>query len=342
MSLYKNVLEINFDLLLTKKQLFMKTKILLGILSLCILSISCDDDDETVIDDMMAEDMMDDDMMDDDMMDDDMMDDDMMTSMFFVNFENLEDAPNGQTYEAWLVVNTERVSIGTFTLSDMPNTFVVDSEMLESAAGFMVSVEPMMDTDAGQSDIVIMSGPFEGDTAMVTTNMQIGDFSFASGTFFLRSPTDETAMTGNNGNDQYGILFGDIDQGMPPVANFMLPELDPDRWIYEGWVMVDGTPISTGRFNAFDMQDDFNGFSAMMSSGPNLPGEDFFNNPPMGIDFPLDVRNRMVVISVEPAVDDDPAPFVVKPLAALAGMMLASNQDFALNMAGIPTATATR
>jgi len=64
MSLYKNVLEINFDLLLTKKQLFMKTKILLGILSLCILSISCDDDDETVIDDMMAEDMMDDDMMD--------------------------------------------------------------------------------------------------------------------------------------------------------------------------------------------------------------------------------------------------------------------------------------
>ena len=333
----------------------MKTRFLIGILCTFFALASCSDDDsvsDTISDDMMDDDMMDDDMMDDDMMDDDMMDDDMMdeqtTSTLMVNFQNLQPLPMmGQTYEAWLVIDSELVSVGTFSPNvddDIPVDFEVNTEMLENAFGFMVSVEPMNDMDASQSDIAIMSGPFNNDIAMVTTNMQIGDFSNASGTFFLRTPTDEAPMTGNNGNDQFGVIFGDIDQGMPPVANFMLPELDETRWIYEGWVIAGNTPLSTGRFNAFDMRDDFNGFSETLSMGPELPGEDFFNNPPMmfGLTFPLDIRGNMVMITVEPVNDFDPDPFVIQPLSAMAMDMLASNQDFNLNMAGIPSAVATR
>ncbi len=245
------------------------------------------------------------------------------------------------------MVNGTPTTTGVFTVNDMgmlsQTSFDVATADLENATAFILSVEPANDTDPAPSDIKILSGAFSGSSAMVNTNEMIGDFTGISGTFFLRSPTDEMMGAPNNMNDEFGIWFGDIDQGMPPVPNFNLPMLDSAKWVYEGWVIANGMPISTGRFSAFDMQDDFNGFSETGGKvGPNLPGEDFFINPPMGVMFPLDVRNKMVVISVEPAVNDDPAPFLLKPLSATAGMMLVQNQSLMMNTSAIPSGTVAR
>ena len=82
----------------------------------------------------------------------------------------------------------------------------------------------------------------------------------------------------------------------------------------------------------------------MSNAGPPVPGEDFFNNAPAGETFPLDVRGRMVVISVEPVPDNSPAPFALKPLAAPAGAETAPTaHDFGLNVdATFPVGTVTR
>lgn len=278
--------------------------------------------------------------------DDDSTPQQVTASSLTLNLQGLSDLGDSEVYEGWIMVDGTPQTTGTFTVNEAgmasQTMFDVATADLESATAFILSVEPANDTDPTPSDIKILSGDFSEDSAMVNTAEMIGDFTGISGTFFLRTPTDEMMGTANNMNDEFGIWFGDIDQGMPPVANFVLPMLDDSKWVYEGWVVADGTPISTGRFTAFDMQDDFNGHSETAGTGPNLPGEDFFINPPAGVMFPLDVRNRMVIISVEPAVNDDPAPFLLKPLSATADMTLVQNQSLMMNTAAIPSGVVTR
>ena len=85
--------------------------------------------------------------------------------------------------------------------------------------------------------------------------------------------------------------------------------------MYEGWAVIDGVPVTTGRFTDAAAADDFDGFSGDQG-GPAFPGEDFIHNAPDGVDFPTDLTNATIVISVEPEVDDSPAPFALKPLVS--------------------------
>ena len=144
----------------------------------------------------------------------------------------------------------------------------------------------------------------------------------------------------NNGNDESGVWFGV--PGAPPTPDFTLPTL-PAGWIYEGWVVVDGVgPLSTGTFSEFDMVDNFDGYSGQFA-GPPLPGEDFFANAPTGFTFPLDIRNRTVVISIEPVPDNSPNPFLLKPLVGTAGNDTAPvTYPFAYNAASFPTGSVSR
>ena len=74
-----------------------------------------------------------------------------------------------------------------------------------------------------------------------------------------------------------------------------------------------------------------------------MPGEDFFLNAPSGETFPLDVRGRTVVISVEPVPDNSPAPFAMKPLVGTAGQTTApATHSFGLNLGSLPTGTVIR
>ena len=99
-----------------------------------------------------------------------------------------------------------------------------------------------------------------------------------------------------------------------PVAGLDLPTL-PAGWVYEGWAVIDGVPVSTGRFIDPTMPDDFSGFSGT-DPNPPFPGEDFIINAPDGLTFPTDLTDGgTIVLSIEPEDDDSPAPFAFKPLA---------------------------
>ena len=193
-----------------------------------------------------------------------------------------------------------------------------------------------MDSDPTPAATKILVGDFNGSSAPVNTAI-VGDFSNASGAFFLRTPTDEMGM--DNGNNENGVWFGT--PGMPPAPNFVLPTL-PTGWAYEGWVVGDSGPLSTGTFTAFNTADDAVPFSGA-AAGPPVPGEDFFENAPAGETFPLDVRGRMVVISVEPVPDDSATPFAIKPLVGTAGNDTApATHAFGSNLSSLPTGTVSR
>ncbi|NQY07423.1 MAG: anti-sigma factor [Flavobacteriaceae bacterium] len=259
-----------------------------------------------------------------------------------INFSGLENLGADFVYEGWIIVDGSPVTTGTFTVDDNGNssasTFAVDATQLNNATAFVLSIEPTVDPDPAPATTKILQGEFTGDSAIVNSRI-VGDFSDASGMFFLRTPTDETA--GNNGNDEFGVWFGT--PGMPPTPNFVLPTL-PAGWAYEGWVVGDAGPISTGVFTVFDMADSGNPFSGTQNNaGPPIPGEDFFNNAPVGETFPLDIRNRTIVISVEPVPDNSPAPFVMTPLLGTAGTATApATHNLGLNLASLPTGSVTR
>ena len=259
-----------------------------------------------------------------------------------LNLTGLETLGSDFVYEGWVIVNDTPVSTGVFTSVTFPQTFSVNTEQLNSATMFVLSIEPLVDPDPAPSETKVLAGEFNGNSASLGSG-PIGDFTNASGTFFLRTPTDEVPGTANNMNDFYGVWFGT--PGAPPTANLNLPDLSANPgWTYEGWVIGDSGPISTGRFTDFGGRDDFTDFSGVeFNEGPPVPGEDFFLNAPAGENFPLDIRGRMVVISVEPVPDDSPAPFVMKPLVAVSGDETApATHDFNANLGSIPGGSVSR
>lgn len=259
------------------------------------------------------------------------------TATLTLNLQGLEPLGNDYVYEGWIIVDGTPVSTGIFNSVTFPQSFTVNALQLTNATTFVLSIEPANDPDPAPAATKLLVGDFTGDTANVTTDI-VGDFSNASGAFFLRTPTDE--MGTNNGNDQNGVWFGT--PGMPPTPNFVLPVL-PNGWAYEGWVVGDSGPITTGVFLEFDTVDDFDMFSETMQPGPPVPGEDFFLNAPAGETFPLDVRGRTVVISVEPVPDNSPMPFTLKPLVATAGQETApATHNFVQNLSSLPIGTVTR
>ncbi|NJB82342.1 anti-sigma factor [Wenyingzhuangia aestuarii] len=258
-------------------------------------------------------------------------------------------------YEGWVIVNGSPVSTGVFTIDGegkwSANSFNVDESTLASATNFVLSIEPKVDTDPAPSATKILVADFSGNSATVvaTTVPGIntngdGEFSGAWGNYFLRTPTDETGT--NNGNDENGIWFGT--PGAPPTAGLGgMPELEvTSGWRYEGWVVVNGTPISTGTFTSFIKADASNQFSgAEANAGPPIPGEDFFLNAPTGVVFPLDVRGKTAVISLEPYPDNSAAPFSIKPLVGT----VSDTAEFAptvhsltANLSSFPAGTITR
>lgn len=233
-----------------------------------------------------------------------------------VNINGLEDLGSEYVYEGWLISNGAPVSTGTFTVDEMGNlsksTFSLKETYVDNASTFVLSIEPVNDSDPAPSATKMMAGDFSGANASISTAL-VGDFSNAAGKYILATPTD-----GAETNENSGIWFLDLATGAPTVG-LNLPQL-PDGWKYEGWVVIDGQPVTTGTFTNTMATDDADPFSGSMAlpdvNGMDgfFPGEDFLMNAPSGLNFPTDIAGGMAVISVEPYPDNSPNPFTLKPL----------------------------
>ena len=122
-----------------------------------------------------------------------------------------------------------------------------------------------------------------------------------------------------------------------------LPGLPPG-WEFEGWAVIGGVPVTTGRFTDANGPDDGAPFSATTNPAPPFPGEDFLQGAPAGLTFPLDLAGETAVITIEPSPDNDPAPFTLKPLigAIPAGAVAMTPYDMDNRTTEFPTATVTR
>ncbi len=238
------------------------------------------------------------------------------TNDLTLNFSGLENLGSDYAYEGWIMVDGSPKSTGVFNVDDDGNldqsTFAIEAEDLEKATAYILTIEPSPDSDPAPSDVHILAGDFSGDNAGLTVDhgAAIGtDFTASTGKYILATPTD-----GTDEDENSGVWFLDLSSGAPAVG-LDLPTL-PAGWAYEGWAVIDGTPVSTGTFTDNSGADAKAPFSGSAADAPPFPGEDFLLNAPSGLTFPTDLAGTTVVISVEPSPDNSPNPFLLKPLVA--------------------------
>ena len=261
-------------------------KMYLAVIAMGLLSVSCSNDDDATPQ--------------------------IETSELTLNLTGLEALGDDFVYEGWVIVDGAPVSTGRFSDVTFPQTFQVLSTQLVAATTFVLSIEPTVDPDPAPAETKVLAGDFSGTSASVNSNL-VADFSTAAGTFILATPTDA-----DDTNEESGVWFLDNSSGSA-VTGLNLPVLS-DGWKYEGWAVINGTPISTGTFTDASMADDnaaTSVFKGDAGNGPGYPGEDYLQNAPAGFTFPTDLRGTTIVVSVEPSPDNSPAPFALKPLAQM-------------------------
>jgi hypothetical protein len=266
-----------------------------------------------------------------------------------LSFTGLEALANGFHYEGWAIVDGAPVTTGKFNVGSDGSLVTLTGAAiaggafetgmdLANASAIVITIEPSRDTDAVPAETHIVSGTVLGGSASLSVGdgSALGDdFTSATGAYILATPTN-----GADNDENSGIWFLSLESGSP-AAGLDLPTL-PSGWAYEGWAVIGGTPVTTGRFTALDavdLDDPFSGTEA----GPPFPGEDFLVNAPAGLTFPTDLAGATAVISIEPEPDDSSAPFTLKPLVGGIDAAAVDHVTYSIanNASGFPIGTAT-
>lgn len=265
------------------------------------------------------------------------------TTQLQLSFTNLEDLGPNARYEGWIIVNGVAISTGKFRVTPAgtisPSVFNVQRTQLEQATKFVLTVEPMPDPDARPSGIKILAGDFSENVAPLTIEHMDAfgdDFTSATGKFLLATPTTATSS-----DEKSGVWFIDNTSGSP-IPGLMIPVLPPG-WRYEGWTVINGTAVTTGKFlfpNMVDMAAPYSG----PLPGPPFPGEDYVTNAPQGLTFPTDLSSSRIVLTIEPYPDHSSEPFFLKPLVGSVPATASAHVTYSMtnNAASFPTGTATR
>jgi hypothetical protein len=240
-------------------------------------------------------------------------DDEPTTKELTLNINGLENLGTDYVYEGWIIVSGAPKTTGRFTVNDSGDlsrtSFSLNKDDLAAATTFILTIEPTTGDDPAPSNTHILAGDFSGATGQLSISHSAAlgdDYMSSGGAYILATPTN-----GPDTDENSGIWFLDLSSGMPSVG-LSLPVL-PAGWKYEGWAVIGGQPVTSGKFIAVDMVDEFDGFSSTMP-GPPFPGEDYLVNAPGNVSFPTDLASGKAVISIEPDPDNSSAPFLLKPL----------------------------
>jgi hypothetical protein len=223
-----------------------------------------------------------------------------------VELSGLEELGDGSVYEGWLIVDGMPVTAGRFNVDGSDSyEFDVAADDADNATAYVLTIEPMTGDDPAPSATHVLAGDIVDGSASLSIGHAAAlgtDFATMAGSYILNTPS-----TANDSNDyDQGIWWLEV-TGNGPAASLTLPAL-PAGWVYEGWVVGQSGPISTGRFSVADAEDsDGKGAGAGPDGTPPFPGQDFITPAEM-------LAGYTVVISVEPMPDDSPMPFAIKPL----------------------------
>jgi hypothetical protein len=241
-----------------------------------------------------------------------------------LTLQGVEPLAGGYHYENWVVVAGRAFPAGKFNVTQQGQIVDLQGQPIDqnrfmaaiavrNAESWVITIEPPGDVDGIPSNVKFLAGNFVNGSATLTSAHPAvfgNDFSGAAGSFLFATPTAADPMA----NPLSGVWF------LMPGAGGMEPSLQlpalPEGWIYEGWAVIDGVPLTTGKFSSVSGADMAAPFSGP-NPGPPFPGEDFLMNAPAGVTLPTDLSGLPIVITIEPVPDDSPAPFAFRPLRGM-------------------------
>ncbi|MDP9342841.1 MAG: hypothetical protein M3Q23_12275 [Actinomycetota bacterium] len=252
---------------------------------------------------------------------------------------------DGAFYELWTVFGSQKLSAGAFNVDEDGN--LVDgfghparffsTRNPAHADALVVTVEPSPDPDLGPSGIAILVGSPHRHRAPLSFPANVSN---VAGSFILATPTDQSMS-----DETSGLWFLDPTAG--PGPSLSLPTL-PSGWVWEGWGVTQGVPLSSGRFTQASGADRSAQFSGPLA-GPPFPGEDFLTGLPAGVTSPVNLADgsSMAVVTIEPDLNGNdptgPGPFSIKPLAAAISPGAADHTSIMLHrdLSTVPSGAAT-
>jgi hypothetical protein len=248
---------------------------------------------------------------------------------------------SGALYEAWVINGDRKLSAGVFNVRERSHGQLVRLRAPIDpgrADMIVVTIELVPDPDPAPSAVAILAGEPRG-RHLAALRFPI-DLRAVAGSFILATPTDEDPA-----NETSGVWFLDRAGGLPGPS-LRLPQ-PPPGWVFEGWGVTQGTPLTSGRFTSVTGADLASPFSGP-NPGPPFPGEDFLARLPAGVVPPVNLADgcSMVVLTLEPDIGgQDPsgdAPFSIKPLAATvpAGADPGTSLPLRRDLATVPRAIA--
>ena len=190
-------------------------------------------------------------------------DDEQTTKDLTLNISGLENLGSDFVYEGWIIVDGSPITTGRFSVNDTGNlsktNFNLDISALEAASTFVLTIEPAVGDDPAPSNVHILAGNFLGNSGQLSIEhgaALANNFSTVNGKYILATPTN-----GSNTDENSGVWFLDLASGAPAIG-LSLPIL-PTGWKYEGWVVTDGIPVTSGKFSSASTFDEFDGFSIL-------------------------------------------------------------------------------
>lgn len=257
---------------------------------------------------------------------------------FPINLElsNLQPLNSG-AYEGWVVRDGAKHSFGRFNMDadgGINGDLALSDVVPANGDTIAISIEPENDTDPEPSATIVLAGEITGGVASLEFPVDVSEFA---GKYIIATPTTSTTD-----DETAGVWFTTTGSD----AGFDIP-VAPAGWIYEGWTVFDGKPITTGQFSDPSKADLFSGFSGS-GDFPAKPGEDFIHNLPNGLTGPIDLSDgtSVVVLSLEPFQDGvDPTgdgPAQVKPLTGMIPEGAADHTpyDLTLSKDSVPSGSA--
>ena len=228
------------------------------------------------------------------------------SSVLTLEFSSLSPTTAGSVYGVWLKENGAFASLGEFTVNDAGtisnSLYPVNRDRLTQAQGLLISYEVEGFTTNTPSSIRILAGDFVNKGVRLTIDhpdaMGIA-FTDIKAAYILATPTD-----GNSISNFAGLWYFDPSDS---TSTLELPTLGAN-WTYESWIQLEDESISMGTFSDVAMADDSDEFGGMSPGYPS-PGQDFLQGRS---DFPLDLTNQEVFLTVEPVADTDSMPFVIR------------------------------
>ena len=251
-----------------------------------------------------------------------------------IEIEDLPVLHNGFQYRVWARRGFEYLATEGFNKAPnggylngagqfVQNSFVFEDDISEADL-IVLSIESKAGAGEEPSGSIIMAGEVVNSVAQMSTAHRLAlgtSFASAAGSFMLFNNTIGAAPT-----DISGVWFAS-NAGGSTTGSLSLPEL-PAEWVYEGWVNVGGTMLSTGTFSRTDRNDDNRRYSE--SDTPQFPGEDFLIDAPQGVTFPLNPSGGTVMVTVEPVPDDRPEPFGITVLSGAIPASPAARTPYAM------------